>query len=94
MKKGKEKSRRTNKNPGSQKERKNRTKVGLIRCLQTEEYCPGKNAISRAAELKERGAEKIVLASCILRGAPGNIDYVCPFGRKMKKRLNSGPVWR
>ncbi|GAB6138247.1 CGGC domain-containing protein [Halanaerobaculum tunisiense] len=92
-------------------------KVGLIRCQQTEEYCPattclsfakegkggfeelgpvdivgvitcggcpGKKAIKRAAMLKERGAEKIVLASCILRGTPSDIDYPCPFGKRMQ----------
>ncbi|SJZ84231.1 CGGC domain-containing protein [Selenihalanaerobacter shriftii] len=93
-------------------------KAGLIRCQQTEDYCPattcftnaregkggleetgpveiialntcggcsGKKAISRAMTMKERGAEIIIFASCILRGTPGYIDYKCPFGKKLKK---------
>lgn len=92
-------------------------KVGIIRCLQTEDYCPattclanaqkgeggyaevgpveviavntcggcpGKKAISRAQEMKKRGAERIVLASCILKGTPSSIGYACPFGNKIK----------
>lgn len=95
-------------------------KVGIIRCLQTEDFCPastclanaktgeggyaetgpvevigvntcggcpGKKAISRAREMKRRGADKIVLASCILKGTPGDIGYSCPFGSKMKKLI-------
>ncbi len=85
-------------------------KVGIIRCLMTEDLCPGtmdfivtsqgkgafqdtgpvevigfvtcggcpgKRAASRAKMLVERGAEAIVLASCISRGNP--IGFPCPF---------------
>lgn len=77
-------------------------KVGLIRCMQTEDMCPattcfkimkekklafddiaddvevigvntcggcpGKKAVTRAVEMVKRGADTIVLASCIFRG--------------------------
>ena len=78
-------------------------KVGIIRCQQTEDMCPGttdfkcasegklafeefgpcevvgfvscggcpgKRAVTRAKMLKERGAEAIVLASCIKKAIP------------------------
>lgn len=85
-------------------------KVGLIRCMQTEDMCPattdlkvmrekkcafervaeeievigintcggcpGKKAVTRAAEMVNRGADTIVLASCITRGNP--IGFACP----------------
>ena len=77
-------------------------KVGLIRCMQTEDMCPGstdfivmkekkgafegveseievigvttcggcpgKKAVKRAEEMVKRGADTIVLASCITKG--------------------------
>lgn len=91
-------------------------KVGLIRCMQTEDFCPattdfkvmrekscafkgvteeievigvstcggcpGKRAVTRAAEMIKRGADTIVLASCITRGNP--IGFACPHADKMK----------
>jgi predicted metal-binding protein len=93
-------------------------KVGIIRCQQTEIYCPassclssaangegsftetgpveviginscggcpGKQIYARALEMKNRGAEKIVLASCITHGAPGYLEFPCPFASKLKK---------
>ncbi|OHD67854.1 MAG: CGGC domain-containing protein [Spirochaetes bacterium RBG_16_49_21] len=85
-------------------------KIGLIRCLQTEDICqattdfkvmknkkgafegieeeieivgvvscggcPGKKAVSRAAEMVKRGADAIAMASCISRGTP--IGFPCP----------------
>jgi len=93
-------------------------KVGIIRCQQTEIYCPattclsfaskgegafketgsvevigvnscggcpGKQIYARAMEMKKRGAEKIVLASCIIKGSPGSLEYPCPFGQRLKK---------
>jgi len=90
-------------------------KVGLIRCMQTEDMCPGttdfkvmkekklafegvegeievvgfiscggcpgKKAATRAAEMVKRGADTIVLASCITRGNP--IGYPCPHAEQM-----------
>ena len=38
--------------------------------------CPGKRAVHRAEELRERGAEAIALASCITKGNP--IGFPCP----------------
>lgn len=38
--------------------------------------CPGKNAVTRAAEMVKRGADTIVFASCIFRGTP--IGFPCP----------------
>lgn len=88
-------------------------KIGIIRCQQTEDICPGttdfvtvanqkgafaglgectvmgfvscggcpgKRAVHRAEELRERGAEAIALASCITKGNP--IGFPCP-NRKM-----------
>ncbi len=90
-------------------------KVGLIRCMQTEDMCPattcfkvmntkkiafenieedievvglttcggcpGKKAVTRAAEMVKRGADTIVLASCITRGNP--IGFACPHAEQM-----------
>lgn len=90
-------------------------KVGLIRCLQTEDMCPastclkvmkvkklafqgieeeievigvntcggcpGKKAVTRAAEMVKRGADTIALASCITKGNP--IGFACPHADKM-----------
>ncbi|NLT16394.1 MAG: CGGC domain-containing protein [Clostridiales bacterium] len=94
-------------------------KVGLIRCLQTEDMCPGttdfkvmrekkcafkdvegeievigvttcggcpgKKAVTRAAMMVERGADTIVLASCITRGNP--IGFACPHAQAMKDAI-------
>lgn len=94
-------------------------KVGVIRCMQTEDMCPGttdfkvikekkcafegvegdidiigfescggcpgKKAVTRAAEMVKRGADTIVLASCIMRGNP--IGFACPHGQKMKEAI-------
>ncbi len=91
-------------------------KIGLIRCMQTEDMCPattcfkvmntkklafegveedikvvgvttcggcpGKKAVTRAAEMVKCGADTIVLASCITRGNP--IGYPCPHAEQMK----------
>src|SRR4030067_905879 len=95
-------------------------KVGIIRCQQTEIYCPattcllnaakgeggfsevgsveviginscggcpGIQIFARATEMKKRGSDKIVLASCILKGAPSYLEYACPFAHKLKKSL-------
>jgi predicted metal-binding protein len=90
-------------------------KVGLIRCMQTEDICPGttdfkvmkekkcafegieeeievigvntcggcpgKKAVTRAAEMVKRGADTIVLASCITKGNP--IGFACPHADQM-----------
>lgn len=94
-------------------------KVGLIRCLQTEDMCPGttcfkvmktktlafedidedidlvglntcggcpgKHAVTRAAEMVKRGADTIVLASCITKGNP--IGFPCPFAAEIKSNI-------
>ena len=94
-------------------------KVGLSRCLQTEDMCPattdfkvmrekkcafqdvegeieiigvstcggcpGKRAVTRAAEMVRRGADTIVLASCITRGNP--IGFACPHAQAMKAAI-------
>lgn len=94
-------------------------KVGIIRCMQTEDMCPGttdfkavkdkklafegvegeievigfvscggcpgKKAVTRATEMVKRGADTIVLASCITRGNP--IGFVCPHAEKMKAAI-------
>ena len=93
-------------------------KVGIIRCQQTEDMCPGttdfkcasegklafeefgpcevvgfvscggrpgKRAVTRAKMLKERGAEAIVLASCIKKGNP--IGMPCPHFEAMRNAI-------
>ena len=94
-------------------------KVGLIRCMQTEDMCPGttdfkvmrerkgafegvegeievigfttcggcpgKRAVTRAVEMVKRGADTIVLCSCITRGNP--IGFACPYAQAMKDAI-------
>jgi len=93
-------------------------KIGIIRCQQTEDMCPGttdfkvasegklafaeigpseiigfvscggcpgKRAIPRAKMMVDRGAEVIVLASCISKGNP--IGFPCPHIDKMKESI-------
>ena len=94
-------------------------KAGLIRCMQTEDMCPGttdfkvmrekkcafegvgeeievigfttcggcpgKKAITRAAEMVKRGADTIVLCSCITKGNP--IGFACPYAQAMKTSI-------
>ncbi|NMB32617.1 MAG: CGGC domain-containing protein [Clostridium sp.] len=101
-------------------------KIGIIRCMQTEDMCPGtacfkvvrerklafesvgedieiigintcggcpgKKAVIRANKMVERGADTIVLASCITKGTP--IGFPCPHREQIRlaieKRLGSG----
>lgn len=94
-------------------------KVGLIRCMQTEDMCPattclkvmkekklafegveggievtgvntcggcpGKKAVTRAAEMVKRGADTIALASCITKGNP--IGFACPHAKVIKDAI-------
>ncbi len=94
-------------------------KVGLIRCMQTEDMCaaivciksmltkkfafenvaedieivgittcggcPGKKAVTRAAEMVKRGADTIALASCITKGSP--IGFPCPHRQQMREAI-------
>lgn len=94
-------------------------KVGLIRCMQTEDMCPattdfkvmrekkcafegvegeievigvntcggcpGKKAVTRAAEMVKRGADTIALASCITKGTP--IGFPCPHAQAMQDAI-------
>jgi len=46
--------------------------IGFVSCG----GCPGKRAVSRAREMVKRGAELIILASCISKGNP--IQFPCP----------------
>lgn len=43
--------------------------------------CPGKNAAQRARHMVKRGADAIVLASCVTLGTP--LNFPCPFHKKM-----------
>jgi predicted metal-binding protein len=47
--------------------------------------CPGKKAVTRAAEMVKRGADTIVLASCILKGTP--IGFPCPHAQIIKDAI-------
>ncbi|VUT23992.1 MAG: CGGC domain protein [Candidatus Methanolliviera sp. GoM_oil] len=95
-------------------------KVGIIRCAQTEDICPGtmcfkvirekklafepykdedieiigyvtcggcpgKRAIPRAKMMIEKGADTIVISSCITRGVP--IGFPCPFSETIKDNI-------
>jgi predicted metal-binding protein len=60
-------------------------KVGIIRCQQTEDMCPGKRAIARAKLMIDRGAEAIIFGSCISKGNP--IGYPCPNFQKIKESI-------
>lgn len=93
-------------------------KVGIIRCMQTEDMCPGtmdfivasegkmafsqtgpveiagfvscggcpgKRAVSRAKLMVDRGAEAIVIASCISKGNP--IGFPCPHYENIIKSI-------
>lgn len=96
-------------------------KIGLIRCLQTEDMCPGTGCFSsirnksggledlgedldlvglttcggcpgkkagfRAKTMVDRGADAIVLASCIKRGTP--IGFPCPHREELKKGIRT-----
>ncbi len=95
-------------------------KVGIIRCQQTEDMCPGttdfkvarngelafaeigpveiigfvscggcpgKKVGLRAKMMQDRGADAIVLASCISRGNP--IGFACPHFEKMKEVIKN-----
>ena len=58
-------------------------KMGIIRCTQTEDYCPGTTDFR--VLLVERGADAIAFASCIGQGTP--IGYPCPFFQKMLEAI-------
>ena len=47
--------------------------------------CPGKKAVTRAGEMEKRGADTIVLASCISRG--NHIGFPCPNAEIMKNAI-------
>lgn len=46
---------------------------------------PGKKAVTRAAEMVKRGADTIVLASCIKKRTP--IGFACPYAERMKESI-------
>jgi predicted metal-binding protein len=47
--------------------------------------CPGKKAVTRAAEMVKRGADTIVFASCIKKGTP--IGFACPNAEQMRDAI-------
>ncbi|KNZ69126.1 hypothetical protein Tfer_2230 [Thermincola ferriacetica] len=47
--------------------------------------CPGKKAVTRAVEMVKRGADTVVLASCITRGNP--IGFACPHAKTIKEAI-------
>lgn len=47
--------------------------------------CPGKKAVTRAAEMVKRGADTIVFSSCIFKGTP--IGFPCPHAQEMKDAI-------
>lgn len=57
--------------------------IGFVSCG----GCPGKRAIQRAKNMVKRGAEVIVLASCISRGNP--IGFQCPHFAQIRDAVKS-----
>ncbi len=55
--------------------------VGFVSCG----GCPGKRAVTRAKMLVDRGADAIVLASCISHGNP--IGFACPHYEQMRAAI-------
>lgn len=55
--------------------------VGFVSCG----GCPGKRAVSRAKMLKDRGADVIVLASCMGKGNP--VGMPCPHFEALKAAI-------
>lgn len=57
--------------------------VGFVSCG----GCPGKRAVARAKQMKERGADAIALTSCITLGTP--IGFPCPHRETMLKAIKA-----
>ncbi len=55
--------------------------VGVLSCG----GCPGKRAVTRAKLMVDRGAEIIVLSSCISRGNP--VGFPCPHYEMIKEAI-------
>ncbi|MFP4655761.1 MAG: CGGC domain-containing protein [Methanohalobium sp.] len=55
--------------------------VGVVSCG----GCPGKKAVTRAVEMVRRGADTIVLASCLTKGTP--IGVPCPHADQMQSSI-------
>ncbi len=55
--------------------------IGYVSCG----GCPGKRAVLRAKVMVERGAEIIVLSSCMSKGNP--IGFPCPHFEEIKKAI-------
>ncbi|AMM41238.1 Protein of unknown function CGGC region [Candidatus Desulfofervidus auxilii] len=51
--------------------------------------CPGKQILPRAEKMIEKGAEVIVLSSCIVGKHPGGRYYPCPFLPQIKQILET-----
>ena len=56
--------------------------IGMVSCG----GCPGKKVITRARDMVKRGADTIVLASCITRGNP--IGIPCPHAAIIEGSIN------
>lgn len=55
--------------------------IGFVSCG----GCPGKKAVTRAKMMADRGAEAIVLSSCITKGTP--IGFPCPFAEQIRAAI-------
>ena len=62
--------------------------VGFVSCG----GCPGKRAVARAKTLVDRGAEAIVLASCIGKGNP--FQFPCPHFDQMRQAIEKAVAGR
>jgi len=57
--------------------------IGMVSCG----GCPGKKVVTRAKEMVKRGADTIVLASCITRGNP--IGFPCPHAAIIEESIKN-----
>lgn len=59
--------------------------IGYVTCG----GCPGKEILSRSEKMVEKGAEIIVLSSCIVGNHPGGRYYPCPFLSQIRSLLQT-----
>ena len=60
--------------------------VGFVTCG----GCSGKEILPRALKMIEKGAEVIVLSSCIVGKKPGDKYFPCPYLSQIKEMLEKG----
>lgn len=51
--------------------------------------CPGKKAVFRVKAMLDKGADTIVLSSCMTKGYPVGKAFVCPNAEEIKKAVEA-----